>query len=83
MLLQNALKIFEELPVRDVRLRRDVVGALDVTKLGILRDELPDGVLPLVDKIQRKVEILQASRMWTVEWDQGKSYPSILVGLWF
>jgi len=70
----------KEVTDRNVRLYREVVGlqdALKATKLGILRGGISDGVLPLVDKIQRKVEILQVSRMWRDEWAQGELYSSV------
>lgn len=70
----------KEITDRNVRLYREVVGlqdALKATKLGILRGGISDGVVPLVDKIQRKVEILQVARMWRDEWAQGKSYSSV------
>lgn len=73
----------KEITDRNVRLHREVVGlqdALKETQLDISRGGVPD-VLPLVDKIQRRVDTLRIARGWTDEWAQGKSYPSILAGV--
>lgn len=77
----------EDLIHENVRLHREVVGlqdALKAAELGILKGEIPDGTLPLVDKIRQKVAILQVLRMWRDEGGQGsQTHLSIFTGSWF
>lgn len=70
----------QEIADRNIRLYREVVVLRDTlkeTKLGILRGVISDGVLPLVDRIQRKVGILQVARMWRDEWAQSELHSSV------
>ena len=77
----------EDLIDKNVRLHREVISlrdALKAAELGILKGGIPDGTLPLVDKIRQKVAIVQVLRMWRDDWDQGSwTHLSIFTGLWF
>lgn len=77
----------EDLIHENVGLHREVVGlqdALKAAELGILKGGIPDGTLPLVDKIRQKVAILQVLRMWRDEEGQGsRTHLSIFTGSWF
>ena len=77
----------EDLIDENVRLHREVASlqdALKAAELGILKVGIPEGTLPLVDKIRQKVAILQVLRMWRDDWEQGsRTHLSIFTGSWF